>query len=647
MTRLSTLLAILVLLSACATGTPEPAPTPDPAPEADAPERAPGDALPQSGDSFILTHVDLTALEDDQVSVEVDPGEIEESEVLFRLPRVVQGTYAVSNFGSFVEDVEAWDHDGRPMEVEAVDQNTWRIRGATELDRITYDVNDTFDMERSDQETPFSPAGTNIEPEIFVLNLHGFVGYFEGMTDRAYDIRITSPANLRSASALPLAASDTSAAADEFTDLYVAERYFEVTDNPMMYGEIDTEVFPVEEIEIELSVYSSTGERGATQLEDDMALMMAAQRDYLGDLETTDRYGIFLFLAGDGPDEPTGFGALEHHTSTITVLPEFLDDAALTGAMIDVVSHEFFHIVTPLRVHSEDVHYFDYHTPTFSKHLWMYEGVTEYFASHFQVHEGLESRPDFYEKMSGKIENAMAYPDTMSFTVMSENIIEDPYEDAFTNVYQKGALIGMCLDVILHEESGGERSMMSLMRELSERYGVDRPFNDDALIDEMTSMTYPEVGEFLETHVVGTTPIDYSACLEPAGLRVSEAEVQTTLFFLDQETPFIDGDPATGEVFFREVPLNSSLIEMGVEGGDVIQSVNGTEYTLESVQPLLQRSMQQWGPDTTIEMTVLRDGEEIELSGRVGEPTVTRARIEESPDASPEQIELRDAWLGG
>ncbi|MEX2530890.1 MAG: peptidase M61 [Gemmatimonadota bacterium] len=640
MKRFPTLLLLPVLLSACATAAT------GPVPDEEVPDPTPAETV-TGGDAFIVAHVDLAALENDQVPVEVDPGEIEESEVLFRFPRVVQGTYSVSDFGGFVEDVQAWDHEGEPMPVEAVDVNTWRISNATELDRITYDVNDTFDVERSDQETPFSPAGTNIAPEIFVLNLHGFIGYFEGMTDRSYDVRVTSPVNLRRASALPLVASDTSRADGEFTDLYFAERYFQVTDNPMMYGEIDTEVFPVGEIEIVLSVYSPTGTHDAGGLEVDMARMMAAQRVYLGNLETTDRYGIFLFLAGDGADQPTGFGALEHHTSTITVLPEFLDDAQLTDAMVDVVSHEFFHIVTPLRVHSEDVHYFDYQNPTFSKHLWMYEGVTEYFASHFQVREGLESRPDFYEKMAGKIENAAAYPDTMSFTVMSEYIIEEPYESAFANVYEKGALIGMCLDVILHEESGGERSMMSLMRELAERYGVERPFNDDDLIEEITTMTYPEVGDFLETHVVGTTPIDYSGCIEPAGLRVVEDEAQTTLFFLDQQTPFIDADPATGEVFFRQIPLNSTLIAMGVEGGDVIETVNGVPYSLGNIQALLQQSVQEWTPETTIEVTVLRDGEEVELSSQLGVPTVMENRIEEIDDPSPAQLELRDAWLGG
>jgi predicted metalloprotease with PDZ domain len=50
----------------------------------------------------------------------------------------------------------------------------------------------------------------------------------------------------------------------------------------------------------------------------------------------------------------------------------------LVKSMMDVVSHEFFHIVTPLSIHSKEIQYFDYN-PKMSEHLWMYEGVTEYF----------------------------------------------------------------------------------------------------------------------------------------------------------------------------------------------------------------------------------------------------------------------------
>ena len=69
----------------------------------------------------------------------------------------------------------------------------------------------------------------------------------------------------------------------------------------------------------------------------------------------------------------------------------------------------------------------------------MYEGVTEYFAQHFQVYEGLISEPEFYKRMARKILISKRLNDTMSFTEMSENITEAPYARNFYNVYMKGA----------------------------------------------------------------------------------------------------------------------------------------------------------------------------------------------------------------
>ena len=154
--------------------------------------------------------------------------------------------------------------------------------------------------------------------------------------------------------------------------------------------------------------------------------------------------------------------ALEHQKSTVTVLREKSSKAYLAKSIIDVVAHEFFHIVTPLSIHSEDIHYFDYNNPTFSKHLWMYEGVTEYFALHFQVYEGLIDEQEFYNIMARKINVSKYFDDTMSFTEMSENIIDEEYAPNFYNVYQKGALIGMVIDILMREESNGNRGILSL-----------------------------------------------------------------------------------------------------------------------------------------------------------------------------------------
>src|SRR5690606_32955036 len=247
----------------------------------------------------------------------------------------------------------------------------------------------------------------------------------------------------------------------------------------------------------------------ASAIRETMEKMMQAQKTYMGDIDSTPRYDIYLYLSKGDETSPKGFGALEHHTSTVVALPAILPKPALDESMIDVVSHESFHIVTPLTVHSEDVHYFDYNNPTFSKHLWMYEGATEYFATSVPVHADLGSEEEFYQKILDKIQTSLSMDDTMSFTVMSENVLDEPYASNYYNVYQKGALIGMCVDILLREESNGNRGILSLMKELSNKYGKNKPFEDDKLFDEIVQMTYPSLQDFFDTHVVGTTPIDY------------------------------------------------------------------------------------------------------------------------------------------
>jgi S1-C subfamily serine protease len=159
-------------------------------------------------------------------------------------------------------------------------------------------------------------------------------------------------------------------------------------------------------------------------------------------------------------------------------------------------------------------------------------------------------------------------------------------------------------------------------------------------------MTYPSFGDFLQRHVVGETPIDYRDCLDDAGVRIVESEQSVTLFFLDQEIPFIDANPGTGEIFFREMQLNSTLQALGARAGDIIQSVNGQSFTLETFGPVVQASFQ-WGPDQSVEIVVERDGVSVTLSGTMGRPVIVRSAIEEDPNAAVGERALRDAWLGG
>ena len=596
----------------------------------------------------IETSINLSNIVDDKAPVTINPGRFTTETVTYRLPRVVQGTYSVSDFGKYVDDFKAIDFAGNELPVNKVDTNSWTITNAKELDKITYYVNDTYDIETSGgigKDTPFSPSGTNIEPNNYVLNLHGFIGYFDSLKNNQYKLDVTASTDFIRTSALQNVSSKVSEDGKTTTTSYLAPRYFDITDNPMMYGNLDVEEFQVGDINIVLSVYSPNKVHSAKSLKDVVFKMMKAQKAYLGDINSTPRYDIYLYLSEGKEDSPKGFGALEHHTSTVVVLPESMNDDAIAEAMIDVVSHEFFHIVTPLSVHSEDVHYFDYNNPTFSKHLWMYEGVTEYFATLFQVDQGLVEEKDFYNKIMEKIESSKRYNDAMSFTIMSENILKDPYKDQYINVYQKGALIGMCVDILMREGSNGNRGILSLMKELSNKYGKNKPFEDDKLIEEITAMTYPSVGEFLNTHVVGDIPINYNEFFAKVGLEIAEDLIEANYIIING-APIVSGDPTIGVFFIDSVLENSFWKEQGAMPNDVIKSVDGAEVTLQNANKVLGEVFS-WKPGRDVEVVLDRDGQEIVIKTTTTQGYTKGKALKVKENATEAQHKLREAWLKG
>ncbi|WP_282135040.1 amidohydrolase family protein [Seonamhaeicola maritimus] len=475
----------------------------------------------------ISSTIDLTQVMDDMVPVTLDINNIESKSIIYRLPKVVQGTYAISDFGRFVHNFKAFDKKGKELKVTQIDVNSWEIKKAKKLSKITYLIQDTYDLKEGKFDNiPQFPAGTNIDPENYMLNLHGFIGYFDGLENSNYDIKISAPESYKYATALPLESSSKDAEKHITVTNFSASRYFDVIDNPIMYGHIDIEKFNIDNIEIVISTFSPNKVYTAKEIKEVVESTMRSQVNYLKDYgTTTSRYDIQIYFFDGKEINPEDYGALEHHTSTVMVMPENTSKEALYDDLKYFISHEFFHTIAPLSIHSEDIHDFKYHNPSFSKHLWLYEGVTEYFSKLFQIDQGLITEEKFYSILSNKIKRSKRYDDAMSSTKMSENILQEPYSNNYPNVYQKGALIGMCLDILIRKESKGEKSLLTLMKTLSETYGKDTPFKDDNLLDEITKLTYPSVGEFFNNHVEGSTPIPYETYFEMVGLNLVNGKI--------------------------------------------------------------------------------------------------------------------------
>ena len=585
----------------------------------------------------IKVQIDLSKIVNDQVNVTVYTPKIQADEAVFNIPKIIPGTYSVDDYGKFIENLTAYDASGKTLSVEKKDDNSWTIKNAKKLVKISYFVNDTYDTENTHK--IFSPAGTNIEADKNILvNTHGFVGYFSGYNENPYQVKITHPENLWGATSM----TDLDASAT--ADVFETARYAELVENPIMYSKKDVSTFTIQGMDILIAVYSPNGTHSAESLTADMQRMMVAQKTFLGSFNANKKYSVLIYLSDMQKEtDARGFGALEHPTCTTVVMPEAMGKDELAEQLKDVVSHEFFHIVTPLTIHSNEIHYFDFNSPKMSQHLWMYEGVTEYFANLFQVNQGLIDEEEFYSRMAGKIANAARMDDQMSFTTMSANVLSDPYKEQYLNVYEKGALIGMCIDIIIREKSNGTRGILDLMQQLSAKFGAQKPFNDQELFATITALTYPEVGEFLTTYVAGETPIPYDTYFAKMGVTKKVIQVAGNPFIKDQR-PLITVNPATKEIIVLPAsPLNSFFTELGLQAGDVITAINDTNYNLDNIYDMIMAS-EGWKQDDAITVSIKRDEKNLVIQGKVKLPMEDQDGFEAT---NQERMKLKDAWLKG
>ncbi len=603
--------------------------------------------------------IDLTKVVDNKVYVALSTPSINSDEIMFYLPKMIPGTYAIEDYGRFLSELKAFDKKGRELPIEKISTNSWKISKANKMKKLSYWIEDSF---HSKIEGPdiFQPAGTNIEEgKNFIINASGFFGYFEGMRDTEFNLQVIKPENFYGGTGM-VPVSINNVLSSKFslegrtygenirTDHFKTSNYDQLVDSPILYCEPDTAVINVAGAEVLISVYSPNKIITANQIAETIDEVLMAQRDYLGGTLPVDKYA-FLFYFTDQP--VTSYGALEHSYSSFYYMPETKIEP-MKQQLRDFAAHEFFHIVTPLNIHSEEIGHFDFNNPKMSRHLWLYEGMTEYFAGNAQVKGKLITVDEYLTILRQKLQVSSRFIDTVAFTTISLGAL-DQYEDQYYNVYQKGALIGMCLDITLRELSDGTYGVQNMMADLSKTYGMDKSFKDDQLFNIITKMTYPKVGEFLNTYVGGNTPIPYNEYFKKVGIRFTLMDsVMDYSLGLSQQSIGIDFE--NGTIFVKEEKkLDAFGKSLGLKSGDIIKKIN--EQDFPKLGPELQEfiggiisEMEEGKPYTvTVERKSGDTSELVQLSTnifKVKRPAPFNLSIVEEPTA--EQLKLRNVWLG-
>lgn len=485
--------------------------------------------------------IDLNRLKNDRLQVDVQlPAGVKE----FCFPKIVPGTYAIYNFGRYVSNLQAFDQKGNSVPVILKDSNTYTFSNASTL---TYQVDDTWDSPEIKGTYIFEPAGTNFQQDtLFALNTHALLGYVKGKERLPVSLQLKIPKNLVASSSL-----------QQKNGIYRASSYQKLTDAPILVAAPDTVHLQLANMDILISVYSPHQKIKAAEVAQQISPLLKAQLNYLGGKFPVDQYAFLIVMSAHLKNG--SYGALEHAQSSFYYLPE--DSIQVMGPVIqDVSAHEFFHIQTPLNLHSREIGYFDFQNPQTSKHLWLYEGLTEYAAHHMQLQGGLISLTEFLNRMTEKHRASnFSFDNSIPFTKMSKGVL-GKYKEEYGNVYQKGALIGLCLDLFLRSETNGRYGTQQLIRDLAARFGPEKSFEDDELFDLISETSQVKgIKNFLSTYISGNKSLPLATLLPKIGCELrsidGKKDKNAYLDALKQELKEIK-NPSPAQLQLRQAWIN-------------------------------------------------------------------------------------------
>lgn len=587
--------------------------------------------------------IDLTKASEDKVPVEITLPSIDSETAEYHMAKIVPGTYSISDFGRFVSDFKALDAEGNELAFKNTSTNKWVIQNANKLSKITYWIEDSFDeFDGYGKNKLFEPGGMSIEAEkdVFVMNTFGFIGYIDGLKFQPYDLTIKHSEKIFGATSLKKASSTAT------TDTFEAANFNFLADAPIMYCQPDTITKNIAGADILISVYSPNKVLKASDVMDNIDELMEAQADYLGGQLPVDRYAYLIYLF-DGQSISGAMGALEHSYSSLYTLPE-MDPQRISQTVKDVAAHEFFHIVTPLNIHSEEIGDFDYINPKMSKHLWLYEGVTEYASQHVQIKYGLYGIDNFLGEMQSKMNQQDQYNVDIPYTEFSQNILEPKNERRYGDVYAGGALIAMCLDLTIIKSTNGEKDLQSVLRELAKLYGPNKSFKDDELFAEIEKITNSEVKAFLDKYVGGNERLPYKEILSWAGINYAP-ENENMVITAGKFSPGMNDDE---EIYVRSIDnLNSFGKSLGFKQDDVLLMWGNAKVTPDTFGQIIQDFYSNTEKGDKVKLVVRREVKgqmkEVKLKAKaqlVKSSQKHDLQLVENP--TDEQKTINKVWLG-
>lgn len=464
-------------------------------------------------DSFYV-QIDLTDRTDDTFKVRVFVDNLTESNAIYQFAATVPGTYDIFDIGRYVTAFKAFDASYHELPVSQTLTNQWVLSDPVNTRIIEYQVAETFDTPVTEYPI-YKMAGTSYESDHALLNTFDVIGYPQGLKERDFYLDVDYPHTWKVGTSLPTAENG----------FYYAIDYDKLVDSPLLIGNITSATTTVDDADINVFAYSKAGQIQSTQILSDLQSILGDASAFLKGLPV-DRYSFIYFF------DQFNAGALEHSYSSVYVLTDQPYSTNYGLYLRNISAHEFFHVVTPLNIHSQIIEDFNFAEPTPSEHLWLYEGVTEWAAHMMQYrnnHLGLQTLLDRFRNK--KLVFDTYFDPNMSLSQIALTCYTLEGGAQFGNIYNKGALVAALLDIRLLELSGGTKGLREVILELIDTYGPTNAFSETTFFADLTAMTYPEIGDFLDRYVKGTDELPLAEYFAKIGIAYDPA----TAVFLPME----------------------------------------------------------------------------------------------------------------
>ena len=570
----------------------------------------------------LVYEINLNDRTDDTFKVRLLVSGLTAANAVYQFAATAPGTYQIMDIGRFVRKFQAFDEKGKEIPCENISVNQWKIKHPEKVVEIRYAVAETFDTPVTRDEI-FRMCGSSIEDDHTLFNAHTVIGFPTEMQSTPLKIKFLYPNSWKIGTPLE----------QDSTGYYYAKNYDFAVDSPVLMGRLTSARTNIKGTAIEIYTYSKTDQISSEQLLGAMSKMLNSAGEFLRELPVK-RY-TFLFHF-----ENTSAGAWEHSYSSEYVMEERPFTPEYGQSITDIAAHEFFHVITPLNIHSEIIERFNFVKPTASEHLWLYEGTTEWAAHIMQLRSGLKSLDQYLADLSQKTLVDQNYFDrTYSLSKLSLTCYSDSGQKQYGNIYYRGALVAGMLDIRLLELSNGKRGLREVIQELMKKYGPEKAFSEKEFLQEFVKMTYPEIADFFEQYVRKANPLPLREYYAKIGIAYSERKFSDTVVAeAGLKTRLRDGKLTVAD--FRE-----TLVGSGVEVDDEIRAVNGKPLTNPDNKTFANLTAK-FLPSTTYTLTVLRSGKELTLTLPVQTRREERQYVfERSPQAYYRQIMLRNAWL--